>query len=250
MDMVVLARRYPLRPGFEYTYHFCKDGEVLDMVTWEVVDDCLRFQCFGMGGDGNPGWYPYWVQFGYTDTKFEGRRAWFQCPGCDRRVRKLFRPPGPNTEFKCRECHDLTYTSQQERERSPLDPVYALMFEEESGGVRRPRWLAAAEKRVENLKAQVEAAGRPPEDLASMLESGELSLYPPRGRPKTKRPYHRTSPFAKGERTSPSQSMCMRCRDWRELEDPQPVTLANGRPALKGQCPVCGAKMTVITKAG
>lgn len=249
LDMVVLASRYPLRPGFEYTYYFCQADRVVGMVTWEVIDDCLCFQCRQVGPEGNWVWYPYWVQVSYTETQFGGRRAWFRCPGCDQRVRKLFRPPGGNTDFKCRACHDLTYTSQQ-RQRSPEDTVYRLLFDRESGGVGRPRWLAAFEEKVEILRARVEAAGRPPEDLASMPKSGELSLYPPPGRPKLKRPYHRTRPFARGERKSPSERLCMRCRDYREIEDPQPVTLPNGRPALKGHCPVCGAKMTVITKGG
>jgi hypothetical protein len=49
-----------------------------------------------------------------------------------------------------------------------------------------------------------------------------------------------------GERPSPSAGLCLRCREWRELKDPQPVTLPNGRLARQGSCPICGAKMTLI----
>ena len=36
---------------------------------------------------------------------------------------------------------------------------------------------------------------------------------------------------------------CLKCRASREIQNPQPVTLKNGRPATRGVCPVCGAKM-------
>jgi predicted RNA-binding Zn-ribbon protein involved in translation (DUF1610 family) len=41
----------------------------------------------------------------------------------------------------------------------------------------------------------------------------------------------------------------MKCRDSREIEDPEAVTLANGRSALEGACPVCGTHMIRIVKA-
>jgi hypothetical protein len=53
-------------------------------------------------------------------------------------------------------------------------------------------------------------------------------------------------PFARGAKNSGQESLCLRCRDFREMQDPQPVTLPNGRPALKGSCPVCGAGMCHI----
>ena len=43
---------------------------------------------------------------------------------------------------------------------------------------------------------------------------------------------------------------CVKCRDKRSVSDPRSVTLANGRPALQGPCPVCGTKLTRIVKAG
>jgi hypothetical protein len=43
----------------------------------------------------------------------------------------------------------------------------------------------------------------------------------------------------------------MRCRDFREMKDPTPVTLPNGRPALYGSCPVCGVRMlSIVGKSG
>jgi len=44
------------------------------------------------------------------------------------------------------------------------------------------------------------------------------------------------------------QAFCLKCRTKREIRNPQPVTLKNGRPATQGSCPVCGTKMYRIGK--
>jgi hypothetical protein len=36
---------------------------------------------------------------------------------------------------------------------------------------------------------------------------------------------------------------CMRCRERRPLADARRVLLRNGRPVLKGRCPVCDAPL-------
>jgi hypothetical protein len=51
-----------------------------------------------------------------TPCRFGGRRWWFDCPGCRRRVARLYVPPG-RPWFRCRRCHGLTYRSCQERRR-------------------------------------------------------------------------------------------------------------------------------------
>ena len=42
------------------------------------------------------------------------------------------------------------------------------------------------------------------------------------------------------------EGYCLKCREKREMQDPQEVTLKNGRPAMQGKCAVCGTKITVI----
>ncbi len=39
---------------------------------------------------------------------------------------------------------------------------------------------------------------------------------------------------------------CVKCRAKQEVENPESVTLKNGKPALKGKCPVCGTGMFKI----
>lgn len=40
---------------------------------------------------------------------------------------------------------------------------------------------------------------------------------------------------------------CVKCKAKRDVSDVQKVTMKNGRPAMKGKCPVCG---TTVFKIG
>jgi len=44
------------------------------------------------------------------------------------------------------------------------------------------------------------------------------------------------------------QAYCLKCRQTREMRNAQKVTMKNGKPATKGECPVCGTKMYRIGK--
>ncbi len=54
----------------------------------------------------------YTVTITYTNCNYGGRRPWFICPNCNKRVAKLY-SDGPR--FLCRHCYRLAYTSQKER---------------------------------------------------------------------------------------------------------------------------------------
>ena len=45
------------------------------------------------------------------------------------------------------------------------------------------------------------------------------------------------------------EAYCLKCREKREITNPEQVTLKNGRPATKGDCPQCGTKVFRIGKA-
>jgi hypothetical protein len=42
---------------------------------------------------------------------------------------------------------------------------------------------------------------------------------------------------------------CVKCRTKRDVENPEKVTMKNGKPAMKGKCPVCGTGMYKIGAA-
>ncbi len=44
------------------------------------------------------------------------------------------------------------------------------------------------------------------------------------------------------------QAYCVKCREKREMKDPEKITMKNGKPACKGTCPSCGTKMFRIGK--
>lgn len=66
------------------------------------------------------------------------------------------------------------------------------------------------------------------------------------GHPKLKRPYVRKTPLVLTPRNSESEAFCCKCRDRREIIDPKPIMMANGRPAMQGTCVVCGTKAARI----
>ena len=45
------------------------------------------------------------------------------------------------------------------------------------------------------------------------------------------------------------EAYCFKCRDKREINNQEAVTLKNGRPATRGTCPQCGTKMFRIGRA-
>jgi RNase P subunit RPR2 len=45
------------------------------------------------------------------------------------------------------------------------------------------------------------------------------------------------------------QAYCMKCRTKKEMSNPRPVKMKNGKPATQGVCPSCGTKMFKIGKS-
>jgi hypothetical protein len=39
---------------------------------------------------------------------------------------------------------------------------------------------------------------------------------------------------------------CVKCKTKREMKNPHQITMKNGRPALQGQCVVCGTTLNRI----
>jgi hypothetical protein len=45
------------------------------------------------------------------------------------------------------------------------------------------------------------------------------------------------------------EAYCLKCREKRDMQKPEVVTMKNGKPASAGSCPVCGTRMYKIGKA-
>jgi len=52
------------------------------------------------------------IAVAWMPCTYGGERAWFTCPGCDRRAGALYLPL-THDRFRCRHCHKLAYGSQQ-----------------------------------------------------------------------------------------------------------------------------------------
>lgn len=48
--------------------------------------------------------------------QFGGKSLWLLCPGCGRKCRKVYAPPGV-AKYRCRRCWKLAYESSQEAHR-------------------------------------------------------------------------------------------------------------------------------------
>jgi hypothetical protein len=87
------------------------------VVSWNCAD--RKAGSVGVIGDGNAVRLLYtingrhvdeFIDLAWTDCGFGGRRPWFRCPGCGRRVGILYR----EHTFNCRHCCDLRYRSQRD----------------------------------------------------------------------------------------------------------------------------------------
>lgn len=80
------------------------------------------------------------LEYGVEDGKVDAPRdAWFFCPKCRRRARKLHLYTG---KWRCRTCHGLVYASQYMTEYDRLNEKLKTLIEETRGG--RPRYVRQA----------------------------------------------------------------------------------------------------------
>jgi hypothetical protein len=48
------------------------------------------------------------------------------------------------------------------------------------------------------------------------------------------------------QRMAAKEGYCVKCKDKKEMKEPEAITMKNGRPATKGTCPDCGTKIFKI----
>ena len=272
LDVLDFARKGHLREGARGTKRWARGDQDADGIGWQVEDDGLRLIYTSTGRDGKKTDYSDWVLLDHTPATYGGERVWFTCGCCERPVRKLYLPPSGG-HFMCRSCHHLSYKKRR-KPRSAWGKVVERMRKLEKeletprlGSIRRIKALEEYRRLLEVRRGMDCLAGLPPlkehrhpgrpskrelrEEAKARREAARAALVKrPRGRPKLKRTYTRHKPLLLSERKSDMEGYCVKCRDRRELKNPKPVTLANGRPAIQGRCPVCHTKVTRIVKAG
>lgn len=108
LDLASLKRLKMMRPGSSGSMTWTRGSEAVGTIGLTVLSDRVRlsYRHKPYGGD--------WEEISETifltgtDAGFGGRRKWFVCPSCSRRVRILY----GGRLYRCRKCRGATYESQ------------------------------------------------------------------------------------------------------------------------------------------
>lgn len=142
LDIRKLQRDGLLTPGHAFVFQWSRHGETLARINIRtgagLVDLIYRH-----GGDaGQDMNYP--VAVDWTPCNYGGRRAWWRCPCCGRRVALLY----AGKVFACRQCHRLAYSTQRqapgERACTAADKLRDKLKWEAgilNGNGGKPRWM-------------------------------------------------------------------------------------------------------------
>ncbi len=163
LDVRYLYRNGLLNPGLHSIGWSC-GGESAGSIMFRAEDHALtliyRFRRSGQEGED----VNQKVILDWTPCNYGGRRPWFICGNCGRRVAVVY---AGGKYFACRHCYDLTYTSCQES-----DSRFSWFFRNYNGlgGMENlPIWalkgcLSRAWKEEERLEKQMSKRkrGRPP----------------------------------------------------------------------------------------
>jgi hypothetical protein len=275
LDVLDFARKGNLVEGASGTRRWVRGDQDAGGIGWQVAGGAVYLRYTKATAQGVVVDYSYRVPLAHTPAPYGGERVWFLCPRCGKRVLKLYLPPR-QTHFLCRGCHGLSYAKRQKRRsawKKVVDRMRKLEKELETprlGSIRRIKALEEYRRLLDARRGMDCLEGLPPlksnpvkrrpgrpskqelrERAKARREAARATLVKrPRGRPKVKRTYTRRTPLLLSERKGDMEGYCVKCRDRRELKNPKPVTLSNGRPAIQGRCPVCHTKVTRIVKAG
>jgi hypothetical protein len=116
LDVLYLHRHGWLTSGNICDLRWSRNGEQFASIKTRAAADCISliYRTRENGGEWQDMNYP--VSLDWTACHYGGRRPWFLCPCCGRRVSVLY---GGKT-FACRHCHNLAYDCQREEVHSRL----------------------------------------------------------------------------------------------------------------------------------
>jgi hypothetical protein len=261
-----------LRYGCSWSQH----GQKIGSIDWVAYPDSILLLYATTDSSGQRTLRDDLVPVLRDVDRLGRRRVWFICPGCAQRVHTLHAPGTAGAIwFRCRTCHGLSYNSRNE-----YTPLLGQLINHlkrlERGG------KTIGQQRLDELVQKTEAAntrvnhqvqkyseqrshkrililppGRPSKKMARVVAAWYRAQEPPSpapvlrapGRPRTKRAYVRHQPLNVRPPSSDHEAFCVRCRDRRPLKRPRTVTLRNGRPALRGNCAVCGTQLCRLLPA-
>jgi len=111
LDIRVLHKKNLLRPGLSFPWTWTCGGKPSgDILIKTEVGYIILIYRYREGGKEWQG-VEERVSLDWTRCNYGGRRPWFRCPGCGRRVGIL---AAAGKLFLCRHCYSLKYWSQLE----------------------------------------------------------------------------------------------------------------------------------------
>ena len=109
LDVRELHRAGVLVPGWRGGWRWMRRGETRAEINIEVHELAMMLRYTATNG-GERKDYSYAVGLSWTGCNYGGRRPWFLCPCCGRRVAILY----GGAMFACRHCRRLAHESQRE----------------------------------------------------------------------------------------------------------------------------------------
>ncbi len=110
IDIRWLNKQRYLHPGTAGTLSWTCRGEESGSIGFRVETDRLVLNYRNRQNGGEWENIEDEIFFTWTRCNYGGNRQWFLCPGCNRRVAVVH----GGKYYRCRHCHNLTYSSQQE----------------------------------------------------------------------------------------------------------------------------------------
>lgn len=115
LDVRALHREGLLAVGSQHSWMWSRRGAVVASIEVRAEAGQLILGYSAIDG-GERKHFSYPVGLSWTPCRYGGRRPWFLCPSCQRRVAILY----GGTAFACRHCRQLAYESQREANHDRL----------------------------------------------------------------------------------------------------------------------------------
>jgi hypothetical protein len=108
LDILKLVRSGLLVPGRSFLWQWTRGGREVAAIEIRLAEQTVKL-CYRKRSTGEA--IEQGVHLASTPCRFGGKRTWFTCPQCARRVAVLY---CPGKYFACRTCCELGYPSQKE----------------------------------------------------------------------------------------------------------------------------------------
>ncbi len=112
LDIRWMRKQGYLMPGTVGEVSWTQRGGQIGTIGFKMAADCMMVSSAGFATGEDLKVTTQTVTLDWTPCHYGGQRAWFLCPGCERRAGILY---GGGESLRCRHCSDLTYSSQKER---------------------------------------------------------------------------------------------------------------------------------------